>query len=79
MQHIKLVHKNPKLNDKNLWYRVVGSNDHYYFATIWGPNGMINSQMHAVPAEDFTMETVKEQPALVAPAPVEKDDAADFM
>ena len=59
MTHLKLVHTNPTLNDPKMWYRLIDdTNPTWYFATIWGPNGMVNSVIHAVPKEDYRLQAV---------------------
>ena len=63
MVHLKLMHKDPTLNDKNLWYRLVDdSNPDWYFCTIWGPKGMINSVVHAVLVSDYPSIIVVKEP-----------------
>ncbi len=74
MTYTRLVHKNPKLNDKNIWYRLVERTDNgaWYLCTIWGPHGMINSTVHAVPCEEYLLNdyTQKDVPAV----PVNEDE-----
>jgi hypothetical protein len=61
MIHYKLVHKDPNLNETTRWYRMVGESQDWYFCTIWGREGFINSHIHAVPKSDYTLTIVKEK------------------
>jgi hypothetical protein len=61
MTYLKLVHTNPKLNEKTMWYRSVGETGEWYLATIWGPKGMISSVVHAVPKTDYTLLKTNEE------------------
>ena len=62
MSYVKLVHTNPKLNEKTMWYRRVDitTDGEWYLATIWGPLGMISSTVHAVPRNEYREEEVRE-------------------
>lgn len=64
MKITRLVHKNPKLNNPALWYRVIDDrHPDWFYATIWGKEGIVNSTIHAVPKSDYTTEEVKEKKA----------------
>lgn len=56
---IKLVHRNPTLNEKTRWYCLIDdSNPNWFYATIRGPEGMISSVIHAVPKTEYICEDV---------------------
>ena len=65
MTYTRLVHKNPKLNEKTLWYRLIDQTSQlskeWYLCTIWGPQGMISSTVHAVPKDEYTFATQEYQ------------------
>jgi hypothetical protein len=62
MTYVKLVHVNPKLNEKTMWYRLIdNTNPDWYFATIWGPQGMISSKLHAVLRSEYVPVQIHEK------------------
>lgn len=62
MLYYRLTNKNPRLNDAKRWYRCVDdSHPDWFFATIWGTEGMISSVIHAVPKEEYDVHLVTEK------------------
>ena len=76
--YIRLVHKNPKLNEKHMWYRLIDitsvRNVDWYLATIWGPNGMISSTVHAVPRDEYDEQVYRTMPKPSEVVPESIDD-----
>lgn len=77
MRYTRLAHKNPKLNEKTMWYRFLEhtSNGAWYLCTIWGPQGLISSVVHAVPCEDYILNDCKEPETV----PVREDASDEFI
>ncbi len=79
MNHRKLVHNNPRLNDPHMWYRLVYAPDNalHYFAIIVGKEGVVNGTLHAVPKSDFTVAVEVEK--ITASVPEAKEEADEFV
>lgn len=66
----RLRHTNPKLDIKEMWYRVVADFPQlaHILCIIAGPEGVVSSTMHAVPRADYTIEieqVKKKKPGVV--------------
>ena len=77
MRHRRLVHKNPHLNEKHIWYRLVADFPQllHYLVVIHGVEGVVNSTVHAVPKDEYTIES---EPTAKIKKAVE-DDGSDLL